>query len=175
MGETESIHQRDYTMTTTMRNCLPLARQLHPCHTIMAYREATQPVIEINIIHSEVLPAYLVHTQTGVFKSEQFNLKLAGPTTVYLVASKFTNLYYIIQSGRCTCPKGRVDPTCKHLEIVAQMQATPDDDLAAHVDDDLFTNAIRGDRIVRVLKADLTRAEKRAIYVASFNPCGGAA
>lgn len=167
-------------MTTTMRNCLPLARQLHPCHTIMAYREATQPVITLNIIHSEVLPAYLVHTQTGVFKSEQFNLKLAGPTTVYLVASKFTNLYYIIQSGRCTCPRGRVLTQesvydCKHLEIIAKQQATPDDDLMTHVEDDLFTNAIRGGRIVRVLKADLTRAEKRAIYIASFNPCGGAA
>jgi len=119
-------------MTTTMRDCLPLARQLHPCHTIMAYRESCEPVIAVNVPAGETfpLPAYLVHTHKGTLKSDLFEINLTGQTIVYLVASPFEHFYYIIQpDGRCTCPKGRAERSCRHLERINQAQAVPDDDL----------------------------------------------
>ncbi len=44
-------------------------------------------------------------------------------------------------------------------------------DLQAHVEDDITVNAIRDGKLVEVLWNDLTEGERRAAYVALFDPC----
>jgi hypothetical protein len=120
-------------MTTTMRDCLPLARQLHPCHVIMAQHESNEPIVTLNVPSGEtfLLPTYIVHFHSGQLKSECFEYSIAGPESVHLVASGFANLYHIVRGGRCLCAKGRVDGTCKHTKRINQSQAVTDDDLIA--------------------------------------------
>src|SRR5450631_3963214 len=101
-------------MGTTIYNCLqPLSKQLHTCHAIMAYQESLQPIITLDT--PIVIDAYIVHNQTGELKSPECQISLIGPAAVYLVASRFANLYYIVQNERCSCPRGRVSE-CAHME-----------------------------------------------------------
>ncbi len=44
-------------------------------------------------------------------------------------------------------------------------------DLKEHIEDDLKVNAIRDGKLVEVFWNDLTEGERRAAYVALFDPC----
>ncbi len=44
-------------------------------------------------------------------------------------------------------------------------------DLKEHIEDDLKVNAIRDGKLVEVSWNDLTEDERRAAYVAMFDPC----
>ncbi len=55
--------------------------------------------------------------------------------------------------------------TCNYPQI-------EDDDLLAHIEDDLYTvNVIRGGKLVSVREQDLTSDERRAAHNAMFNSC----
>ncbi|HYU72013.1 MAG TPA: hypothetical protein VEL31_04985 [Ktedonobacteraceae bacterium] len=45
-------------------------------------------------------------------------------------------------------------------------------DLKEHIEDDLKANAVRDGKLVEVAWNDLTEDERRAAYVALFDPCG---
>jgi hypothetical protein len=155
-------------MSTTIHNCLhPLSRQLHTCHAIMAYQESTEPTVKLDT--PTTIDAYVVHNQTGELKSPECQISLIGPAAVYLVASRFPNLYYIVQNERCTCPRGRVSE-CQHFERV-ELERCIAEDLVSHIEDTPMYGSVRSGTLVEVTWNELTAEEQRAAYNNTFAPC----
>ncbi len=62
-------------------------------------------------------------------------------------------------------------PQTSHSTSTVNVARMIEPDLKEHIEDDLKVNAVRDGKLIEVFWNDLTEDERRAAYVAMFDPC----